>query len=203
VIKDNISLFVMQVEYIYDYIGRLTNWITDPRNTEYVLLILLIIGTVLTPIIIYTHQRSKIPKLKFDGFVKVASPDRRLGDKDIKGITGYFLKVKNANRRSEGKVDCQGFIIVGIRTYRTVWHYDYAETPIGQEELLLLFYMNNNDKTVNFANYHRYSKVIELSKPYDKCANDNISIRLECSSGSCPKPLTKSIKNIIDKATTG
>ena len=34
----------------------LTNWLIDPNNTEYLLLILLIIGTVLTPIIIYAHQ---------------------------------------------------------------------------------------------------------------------------------------------------
>jgi len=75
-----------------------------------------------------------------------------------------------------------------------------AGTPIGQEELLLLFYIdNNNNKTVNFVNY-QHSKVVELSKPYDECVNDNISIRLECSSGSCPKPLTKSIKQILDRA---
>ena len=101
--------------------NSLTNWLIDPNNTEYLLLILLIIGTVLTPIAIYAYQRSKIPKLKFDGFVKVDSPDSRLGDQDFKGITGYFGKVKNANRRSEGKVEgCQGFITIGARTYRSV-----------------------------------------------------------------------------------
>jgi len=188
---------------LWNYIAWLTDWLTNPDNTENLLLILLIIGTVLTPIVIYAHQRSKIPKLRFDGFIKVDSPDRRLGSHDIKGITGFFVKVKNANRRSEGKAEeCQGYITIGTRTYRTVWQYDWAGSPIGQEELILLFYMDNNNKEVNFVNYAR-SKVVELSKPYNECFNDNISIRLECSSGSCPKPLTKSIKHVIDNATNG
>jgi hypothetical protein len=160
----------------------------------------LIIGTVATPIIIYAHQRSKIPKLKFNGFVKVDSPDSRLGDKDIKGITGYFVKVKNAKRRSEGKAEgCQGFITIRARIYRSVWAYDWAGTPIGKKELLLLFYINNNDNTVNFAN-RQHSKIIELSKPYNECFNDIISVRLECESGSIPRPLTKSIRHIIEKS---
>jgi hypothetical protein len=45
----------------------------------------------------------------------------------------------NTNRRSKGKADeCQGFITVGDRTYRTVWEHGYAGTPIGREALLLV-----------------------------------------------------------------
>jgi hypothetical protein len=122
---------------MWDYISWLTNWLSDPNNTENLLLIFLIIGTVLTPIIIYNLDRGRIPKLKFSRFIKVNSSEWGLLFAG-QNRTGFFIKVVNTNRRSEGKADeCQGFVTVGNKTYRTVWEYGYAGTSIGRKHYCL------------------------------------------------------------------
>jgi hypothetical protein len=81
----------------------------------------------LQQLIIYGLERGRILKLKFNGFVKIDSPDSRLGTIDLAGISGFFVKVVNVNRRSEGESGtCQGFVTVSNRTYRTVWEYDWS-----------------------------------------------------------------------------
>ena len=180
---------------------EIVEWYTIYVNTEYLLLFFLIVATILTPAVIYAHQRSKIPRLELDGFVKIDSPDSRLGSIDNQGASGFFVKVVNVNRRSEGESGtCQGFVTVGNRPYRTVWEYDWNGYSISKEALLFVFGVDDNSKTVYFANSSKGQKVMELSKPYDDSINDDITITLQSEKGRCPKPLTKNVKNIIDTA---
>jgi hypothetical protein len=180
---------------------EIVEWYTIYVNTEYLLLFFLIVATILTPAVIYAHQRSKIPRLKLDGFVKIDSPDSRPGSIDNQGVSGFFVKVVNVNRRSEGESGtCQGFVTVGNRPYRTVWEYDWNGYSISKEALLFVFGVDDNSKTVYFANSSKGQKVMELAKPYDDSINDNITITLQCEKGRCPKPLIKNVKNIIDTA---
>jgi hypothetical protein len=118
-----------------------------------------------------------------------------------KDLTRFFVKITNANRRSEGKAqECVGLVSIDNKTYRSVWQYDYAADTFGEEALLLVFYIDKNCNTVNFVNYQQSRQIIE-SKPHDECIKNSITIRLECSRGLCPKPLTEKIKNIINEAT--
>jgi hypothetical protein len=169
-------------------------------NIEYLIPLFTIIGGSL-PVLIYVHKRTLIPRLKFDGFVKIDSPDSRLGSIDNQGVSGFFVKVVNVNRRSEGESGtCQGFVTVVNRTYRTVWEYDWNGHSFSKEALLFVFGADDNSKTVYFANSSKGQKVMELAKPYNDSINDNITITLQCEKGRCPKPLTKNVKSIIDTA---
>jgi hypothetical protein len=102
---------------------EIVEWYTINVNTEYLLLFFLIIATILTPAVIYAHQRSKIPRLKFDGIIKVDSPDSRLGSIDNQGVSGFFVKVVNVNRRSEGESGASDFVLSPNRRCNyQVWH---------------------------------------------------------------------------------
>ena len=49
------------------------------------------------------------------------------------------------------------------RTFRTVWEYDWNGYSISKEALLFVFNIDNNAKTVSFANSAKGPKVMELS----------------------------------------
>jgi hypothetical protein len=118
-------------------LAEFSDWFID--NIENWLLFLLIIATVLTPAVIYVHQRSKIPRLKFGEFIKV---DRSyIVDSERVDVTKFFIKVINKNKRSEGNAEeCYGFITLRSNPVRTVWEeFDYAGTSFGKEALLLVF----------------------------------------------------------------
>ncbi len=174
----------------------LTGWLIP--NIGYLISLAVVIITG-GPVFIYLHKRLKIPKLRFDGFFK--SDSSELGTTGPKDLIRFFIKVINANRRSEGNAElCQGFITVGNKTYRTVWEYDYAGNSFGKEALLQVFHIDKNRNTINFINYQQSHQIIE-SKSYGERVHDSITIRLECSRGQCPKPLTENIQNIINTAT--
>ena len=126
---------------------------------------------------------------------------QRLEPSGSKYLTRFFVKITNVNDRSEGRAElCIGFITLGNKTYRTVWEYDYAGNSFGKEALLQVFYIDENRSTINFINYQQSQQIIE-SKPYNECIHNTVTIRLECTRGRCPKPLTEGIQNIINTET--
>jgi len=175
-----------------DFLG----WVMS--NTASLLLLFLIIATVLTPMIIYILERRRIPKLQFAGFFR--SDGSEVGTTGVKDITRFFVKVINVNKRSEGKTkECMGFVSLDNKTYRSDWQDGYAGNTFGKEALLQVFFLNKKSNTINFSHTIGAGKT-EESKSYDECIHNNISIRLECERGQCPKPLTERTENIINNA---
>ena len=177
-------------DFVGWFIANIGNW----------LLLFLSIATILTPMIIYLLERSRTPKLKFKGFLKLDNPEG-INTKTQGDGTGYFIEIINSNKRSEGNADlCRGFITLGNRTHTTLWEYGHAGNTFARKALLFLFYVEKNDKTIEFVNWQQSRQNIE-SKPYDERIHDSITIGIECSRGHCPKPLTENIQNIINSAT--
>jgi hypothetical protein len=186
-------IFTFSLVGLWDFVA----WFIS--NIANLLLLFLIIATVVTPVIIYLLERGRIPKLKFDGFFKTESSEA--GATGVVNATKYFVKIINTNRRTEGNTGiCQGFITLGNKKYTTVWEYDYAGNSFAKEALLQVFYKDKDQNTINFINYQQ-SQQIKDPIPYNGIIHESITIWIECERGQCPKPITKSIENIIKNAT--
>lgn len=67
--------------------------------------------------------------------------------------------------------------------------------------MLEAFYIDKDSNKINFTNYQQ-SQQIKDPKPYNDIIHESITIWIECERGHCPKPITKSIENIIKSATS-
>jgi hypothetical protein len=120
------------------------------QDLSNILLLLLILATVVGPVLIYLLNRSKIPKLAFDKYFKKDSLE--VVTTGTLNSTTFFIKIINVNKRSEGKVEgCTGFISIGDKTYRTGWQDGYEVGTFGKEAFLSLFYIDNDQNTINFV----------------------------------------------------
>lgn len=177
-----------------------SSFLPNAQNIQNWLLLFLIVATILVPMIIYLLERHRIPKLKFDGFFKTESSEA--GATGVLNATKYFVKIINTNSRSEGNAGiCRGFVTLGNKKYTTVWEYGYAGNSFGKEAMLQVFYIDKDQNTINFTNYQQSRQIID-SKSYNDTIHDSITTWIECERGRCPKPITKSIENIIKNATS-
>jgi hypothetical protein len=65
----------------------------------------------LSSVFIYIHQRSKIPKLSFDGYFK--KEQAFLTSHMSSKITTYYVRIENVNPKSEGEIlSCAGSLTI-------------------------------------------------------------------------------------------
>jgi hypothetical protein len=77
-------------------------------------------------------------------------------------MTRFFVRIKNVNKRSEGKAHlCLGFVTLDKRTYRAEWQDGYAGNTFGQEALLHVFYIDKDPNTINFIHTVGAAKTVE------------------------------------------
>jgi hypothetical protein len=155
-------------------------------------------------LILYFLKRRKIPKLEFGEFFK---EDRQFVTtiRESNRIT-FFVKVKNVNDKSEGKVkSCTGFINAFGKIHITIWKENgRSEYVFGEEASLQLFYIDKDRKIITFTNSiseKNDKEIIETTElPYTAADKEDLRIRLESDRGHCPSPRNEKIKDIIRKA---
>ena len=151
-------------------------------------------------LIVYILRRRKIPKLEFAEFFK--EDHQIVTTIGLCNMITFFIRVKNINDKSEGKVkSCIGFITAFGKTHKTIWK-DNAATryDFSKEAYLQLFSIDKDRKTIIFSNSISEDDMETKELPYTAAEREDLWIRLESDRGHCPSPRNEKIKEIIKKA---
>jgi hypothetical protein len=150
-------------------------------------------GSVMS-VFVYIHKRQKIPRLSFDGYFKT---EQIFVTGNVRSkVTTYWVKVKDINPKSEGKIkSCVGSIAVGSEVYRTTWMFmNTSEHTFVKEAWLKLFDINSRDETVGFLDGKRSPASI------GRRMGESVTIQLKAGRGHCPSPLGENIEYITKNA---
>jgi hypothetical protein len=179
----NITLDSLNIESYY----------SEPQN---LLLIILIIVSIVMPLLVYYFERSKIPKLVFDGVWK----------KNVYVGIGYYVKVKT--KKGEGRTQgVQGF--VGIKDKQDLnissWHFSKnKDAEITTHDYLVLFntFDHNGNKIITFPN-PEYSPTAPFENNlYNEYKDNDLIVRIEATRGRISKRMfMKKIDDIVNQAT--
>lgn len=89
------------------------------------------------------HQRSKIPKLSFDGYFK--KEQAFLTSHMSSKITTYYVRIENVNPKSEGEIlSCAGSLTIN----ETAWISDGRDHNFVMEAWLKLFDIDSKNNTI-------------------------------------------------------
>jgi hypothetical protein len=169
----------------------ITGWFF--ANLASILLLLLIVATVTTPLLIYHFERRRVPKLVFE------KPYRKYRESQTNNMV-FFIRIRNANKHSEGRAEfCSGLIeVIGtsIKNMPTIWIENSQEDFNFADYADLRLFTVKEGEEINFYNKQRYLD----AKPYSVYIHKEIKINLETQRGRCPAPLTDRIEDIINNA---
>jgi hypothetical protein len=153
----------------------------------------------LSSVFIYIHQRSKIPKLSFDGYFK--KEQAFLTSHISSKITTYYVRIENVNPKSEGEIlSCAGSLTVNDTEYKTAWISDERDHNFVREAWLKLFDVDSKNDTIGFFDTPVETEARHKPTSYGRRIGDNITIQLEAARVRCPEPHNENIEYIIKNA---
>jgi len=169
-----------------------------PNNTAGIIISAVGGAIGLTSLFIYLHQRSKIPKISFDGYFK--KEQAFLTSNVSTKATTYYVRIEK-NPKGEGEIEsCAGSLNVNNSIYRTVWISGKRHDNFVKEAWLKLFYVDMIDDTIGFFNTAEESNAKRSPASKGRRIGDNITMKLEAARGRCPQPHTENIEYIIKNA---
>src|SRR5438309_719656 len=123
------------------------------------------------------HQRSKIPRLSFNGYFK-REQAFVTGQVSTK-VTTYYVRIENINPKGEGQIErCAGTLIAKNNEYKTVWISDKRHHNFVKEAWLKLFDVDMNDDTIGFFDTRVESNVKRSPASKGRRIGDNITMQV-------------------------